>query len=205
MTLQKPPAFILVLLHSVFLLVYAFHGVQNGVQAFFSLFVFLILLGISSVFHLIFWLATRKRSIKNIIRIPIYSAPVLVFLLMGILLPRSPHPVNQTSRLPSPSKRFTMTMEMKHNRWIVSIFDKSDKLLYRDNNSSFLGHLNVYWVWDKADRLWLYNSDSGFVYYWTSTPQGWKKVCWGAGHEQKSAGNFSPPEALYPDYAKKKP
>lgn len=205
MTPQKPPVFILVLLHSVLLLAYALHGVQNGFQAIVSLYIFLIQLGISSVFHLIFWLATRKRSIKNVVRVPVYLLPVIVFLLLPLLLPDSPQLANQMSPLDSPSKRYKMKMEMKDNRWVVSVFDKSETQLYRDNDSTFLGQFNVYWVWDNADRLWLYNSDNGFVYYWMATPKGWTKVCWGAGHEQRSAGNFSPPETLCPDYAKKEP
>lgn len=199
MTPQKPPGFILIALHSVLLFVYIMHDTQTPVQLIMYLSCFFVLLTISSIYHFILWLTTRKRSIRNIIRILLYFVPVVVFLLLGILLPKRPQPLNQTTSLPSPSRHYTMKMDIENNLWIVSIFDKSGKRLYRDDDSEFVGHLNVYWIWDAKDRLWLYNSDDGRVYFWEMTRKGWTKNLW-SGKEAKD--RFSPPNSLFPEYAR---
>jgi hypothetical protein len=36
----------------------------------------------------------------------------------------------------------------------------------REYHSEFVGYLNAYWLWDSQDRLWLYNSDTGRVFFW---------------------------------------
>jgi hypothetical protein len=199
-TPQRPHLLVLILLHAVLLFAYAMHGVQNGLQAYISLILFAWLLGLSSLYHLILWLVIRKRTVNNLFRIPLYLAPVAVVLLLGVLSPREPQLPNQTSPLPSPSKRFTMKMAMEDDQWIISIDGKAGQPRYEDTESDFRGQFNVYWIWDAADRLWLYNSDDGRVYYWAETPSGWQRSEW----EVKQAVGFAPPESLFPDYAKGK-
>lgn len=142
-------------------------------------------------------------------RITVYFLPVIVVAIIVqlwvSLSPKSPPPVNQMSPLASPDNQFTMKMNIEDGYWIVSIYDKSGRQLYRDDDDTFNGDLNVYWVWDHADRLWLCNSDDGNVYYWSRTPQGWEQTCWGHEHEHQGTETFRPPETLYPDYAKEKP
>jgi len=191
----------LIAVHSLLLLVYAMHGVQNGLQMVFSIFYFLTLICISSAYHIILWLLTRKRSLAQAVRIPLHLLPVAVIMILSLILPKPPELPNQQSTLVSPSGRYAMDMDMKGNRWIVSISDRDGKLLYRDNDSNFVGHFNVYWVWDNRDRLWLYNSDDGHIYYWIRTSSAWQKAPWSDGTNPRR-DEFSAPANLYPDYAR---
>ena len=54
----------------------------------------------------------------------------------------------------------------KAEAWTVTIHNPDGHLLYEDTSSEFVGYLNVYWSWDGDDRVWLYNSDDGRVWYW---------------------------------------
>lgn len=192
----------LIIINSILLFIYSIHGIQNGLQALFSLIVFAVLLIISSTYHLILWLIIRKRTLSWMVRTPLYLLPMII-ILISLLFPANLTELpNQKSKLISPSKQYTMNMDMEHNRWIVSISDTNGKLLYRDNNSDFVGHLNVYWIWDDKDRLWLFNSDDSRIYYWIPISSTWKKNLW-SDEKNSKQDDFSPPMDLYPDYAKK--
>jgi hypothetical protein len=76
----------------------------------------------------------------------------------------------QDQPLKSPSGKYVLTVPIekaadKHDYWRVTIADTDGKVLFKDD-SRFVGNLNVYWTWDKEDRVWLHNSDNGFTYYW---------------------------------------
>jgi len=60
--------------------------------------------------------------------------------------------------------------------------------------------LQVYWVWDKEDRVWLYNSDTSKVFYWELTEGEWVKIRWGYGRTKEVEGDLKPPSELYPSY-----
>ena len=192
----------LIMIHDVLLLAYSIYGVQNALQMTFAVDTFFVLLCISSAYHLVVWLFTRKRTVRVAARIPLYFVPLAAFLLLSLAFPMQELP-NQQPTLASPSRRYTMKMHMEHNRWIVSIFDKSGTKLYEDKNSEFVGHLNVYWLWDKKDRLWLYNSDDGRFYYWSPKPSGWSKALWDRETDRKK-GELNPPRGVRPDYASNK-
>lgn len=195
----KIPIALLIVINTILIVVYALYDVHNALDLFLALAALFVLLAISTVYHLVLCLCTRKKSIKNAFKVPLYLLPAAFFLFVAIFFPRGFELPNQKSKLVSYDKKYTMEMNIKHNRWIVSIYDDQGKKLYSDDRSKFSGLLNVYWIWDQKDRLWLYNSDDAFVYYWVNTPKGWKKVCWGYESDNISH-RFQPPKALYPKY-----
>jgi hypothetical protein len=82
--------------------------------------------------------------------------------------------------------------------WKVTISDQNQSVLYKDVGSTFAGQFNVYWIWDASDRLWLYNSDDGMVYFWELQNGAWSKNRW-----ERASSEIKPPLDVYPDYAKR--
>ncbi|MEM8808865.1 MAG: hypothetical protein AAGF01_22835 [Cyanobacteria bacterium P01_G01_bin.38] len=120
-------------------------------------------------------------------------------------------PPNQQQRVNSPSGRYQLSVPIEYSFvfddgssvWQVTIRENEyGSIVYEDLGSEFLSRFNVYWLWDDESRVWLYNSDDGRVYVWTNTPQGWDKQQWGYGRTREISDPLTPPEALYPDYAK---
>jgi hypothetical protein len=105
---------------------------------------------------------------------------------------------NQTQNLQSPSQKYFLAVPIIEYLWIVTIKDRTGKILYRDSNSTFSSGLNSYWSWDKEDRAWLYNSDNGYVYFWERNKQGWTKNLWGPTCVRLTSQNVDPPLELYP-------
>ena len=88
----------------------------------------------------------------------------------------------QISPLPSRDKKYILTVPIIHKKrngfthwWQVTISDSSKKILYKDTEG-FPARFNVYWDWDNKNRIWLKNSDDGFVYYWELKNEGWNKI-----------------------------
>ncbi len=127
----------------------------------------------------------------------------IFFLALLVESCNSPAPKpNQRTPSTSPDGKYVLTVPIErdptdHNLpfWRVTISDSAGKQLYKDD-SKFIGTLNVYWCWDTADRVWLYNSDDGRVYYWQSGSGQWQRNVW-------ESGPPTPPSELYPDYARK--
>lgn len=199
LVIAKLATALLVVANAVFLAAYLLYDVQNALQMYFILPVLYALLAISSLYHVILWLCTRKKELKIAVKIPLYLLPVMLLVFLNTIIPGPSNLPNQQSKLVSYDGKYTMKMDMKHSRWIVSIYDEMGKKLYSDDSSDFRGHLNVYWICDRSNRLWLYNSDDSFVYYWIEGPNGWKKVCW-SSKSDKNTHHFYPPKALYPEY-----
>lgn len=111
---------------------------------------------------------------------------------------------NQKQGVVSPSGKYilsvpievqTINSQYKGTRvWKVTITDSSDVVLYKDEGSTMIGTLDVYWGWDAHDRVWLYNSDDGAIWRWERTPDGWKKIS-----SQREDGI---PDWILPEYAK---
>jgi len=110
-----------------------------------------------------------KRLLKNRF-IPAFSSGVILFLLLAGCADRKMK--NQTQHLPSRDGRYTVDVPIEKSAkkkgvfWKVTNRDHSGKQLYKDDDSDFIGYLNVYWLWDNRDRLWLYCSDEGTVFMW---------------------------------------
>ncbi len=79
----------------------------------------------------------------------------------------------------------------------MTISHAAGQQLYKDD-SKFSGTLKVYWCWDSADRVWLFNSDDGAVYVWRIIEGQWRRS------PHREAGPLKPPAELWPDYEKKR-
>jgi len=121
-------------------------------------------------------------------------------------------PENKQQPVTSPSGEYVLTVPIETNTtnpqykgtpvWKVTI-SSNGKIEYKDEGSTFVGNLNVYWIWDKDDRIWLYESDTSYVYFWAKVDGEWQKTKWGYGHTREIDMAIEPPEELYPAYAKK--
>lgn len=113
---------------------------------------------------------------------------------------------NQVQPLKSPSDKYIFTIPIERNPeydntrvWIVTISDLNGKQLYKDDSSEFVGCLNVYWCWDENDRIWLYNSDDGKVWFWELVDSNWIKTYWGFGKNNREIErDIDQPDSLYP-------
>ncbi|MBN2380994.1 hypothetical protein JXM67_14445 [candidate division WOR-3 bacterium] len=112
---------------------------------------------------------------------------------------------NQQPLQPSPSGKYVLRMLYEitddDTYWKIQISDNDDNVLYKDPEG-FLARFNVYWCWDTSNRVWLYNSDDGRVFFWQATDAGWEKVKWGAGKVNECGVDALPPDELYPAYVK---
>ena len=139
-----------------------------------------------------------------------YWILILVALLASGCRSSNDTPVNLPQSLVSPSGRYILKMRIEEHEvnpdysgtqvWKVTILDSEDQVVYKDDGSEFVGSLMVYWLWDAEDRVWLYNSDTGEVYFWELMNQAWVKTKWGAGKEREIDREIVPPTELYPPY-----
>lgn len=192
---------VLVFIHMIALLVLCVNQMTNFSGMFTWVFAFLILFGISSIYHLLLWTLTRNSMISEYARIPLYFVPLIVTVGLGLFMsvPRYQEAANQHNRLESPSGKYVMEMHIRENKWVVSVYDTSSgKELYRDRDSEFSGNVKVYWIWDDMDRLWLLNNGDEKVYYWLGGEDLWTKNYWGSGHTAQTNVDIQPPDDLFP-------
>ena len=113
---------------------------------------------------------------------------------------------NQKQGFTSPSGRYVLNVPIEEDSqaqrhyWRVTISDTNGTVLFKDD-APLLGRFNVYWYWDKDDRVWLVNSDNGNTYYWEVDNNGrWQRTQW----HQDDPKSLSPPPELYPESWRKK-
>ncbi len=109
-----------------------------------------------------------------------------------------------TSTQKSPSGKYFLSVPIEEQTtdpnyegtkvWKVTISDSEGKVVYKDEDSTMVGNLKIYWGWDQSDRVWVYNSDDGAIWRFEREPNGWKKV--------RSKKNDGIPEGILPDYAR---
>lgn len=115
-------------------------------------------------------------------------------------------PINHMQDVMSPSSEYILSVPIEkaedgHKYWFVTITDNGGVEVYKDVDTEFVGNLNVYWIWDEEDRVWLYSSDTGRTYVWIQSDSEWTKHFWGLGKNvRKYKENIKPPATLYPDY-----
>ena len=131
-----------------------------------------------------------------------------VCFLFLVLIGCSPKaaPPNQKQGAVSPSGNYILNVPIEPQTtnpqykgtpvWKITIADASGAVLYKDEDSTMVGNLNVYWGWDAKDRAWAYNSDDGRIWRWELAADGWKK-----NKAEKSDGM---PEFVLPGYEKKR-
>jgi hypothetical protein len=135
---------------------------------------------------------------------------VAVFALGLACVRTTPVAPNQQQPLTSPGGSFVLTLPIEENRvnpqyegtrvWKVTITDPHGNVVYKDDESEFVGYLNVYWMWDSDDRVWVYSSDTGDVFFWELVDDEWTKTWWGAAQREIDRP-LEPPPGLYPPYA----
>ncbi len=126
--------------------------------------------------------------------------PALLLLAMLACFARPAPPANQQQPLLSPSGLYRLTVPIEERVWRVTIATHEGDLLYQDTEADFVGNLNVYWLWDEQERVWLYSSDTGAVFFWELQDGAWVKTLWGYGREREINRDLVPPPALYPSY-----
>lgn len=107
---------------------------------------------------------------------------------------------NQIQNLPSPSGNYVLQVPIESNTsdprysgtavWKVTILDRAGRQEYKDEGSTMVGNLNIYWGWDSSDQVWVYNSDDAGVTRWTKSAEGWVK------HERE--GKSGIPKGILP-------
>jgi hypothetical protein len=145
------------------------------------------------------------------------SVPGLLLVLMlalpfiGIDPDESQKP-NQRQPLTSPGGKYVLTVPRERSKekqgpigfglpfWHVKISDPNRVVLYRDAEESFPGHFSMYWTWDEKDRVWLYDSEGGTVYFYEYVDENWTKQEWGHGKTGYVDRDIEPPLSLYPSY-----
>jgi hypothetical protein len=148
------------------------------------------------------WVCTAKRQMNSFFVPIIFSAVIMSFLLSGCADRKMK---NQTQHLPSPNGRYTVDVPIERSAgqkdlfWKVAISDRSGKQLYKDTDSDFVGQLNVYWLWDNSNRLWLYCTDEGTVFIWELEKGRWVKRKWGTRDDVRSDRKEYPPDGLFKD------
>ena len=116
--------------------------------------------------------------------------------------------INQKQDSSSPSTKYIVSVPIERaddgNRyWFVTLKDVAGEAVYKDEGKEFSAKLQVYWIWDAGDRLWLYSPDTGRVYVWINKEGNWEKNLWGFGRGNRVYKEaIQPPDDLFPPYLK---
>ena len=154
--------------------------------------------------HLVLRAVSGKRRVRPGWRVLSYALPAILVVLLSVFLPQPERGANQQDPLSSPGGQYVLRMPIENGKWKLTIYGPHGGIEYIDP-SGFPGWLNVYWCWDEENRAWLYDSDTGRVYYWEKAGNRWRKGCWGAGRKRECARDLQPPEFLYPRYVNGNP
>ena len=198
---RKPSTLFLVILNALIFLCLLLPSL-NPVGWILAIPVSLIFVAISGIWHGIWVLLNRKFHLHNLLRSLGFVLPVLCLVVFPYLGIAPERPINKQNPAASESGRFLSRVTAGSGGWNVEILD-GDGLVLLDEETEFVPHLNVYWIWGPADQFWLYNSDDGRVYCWHQTGGNWKRTEWGHGQTKQTEQELGiPPKNLYPDYAR---
>ena len=169
-----------------------------------------ITLAITTLGQVVIHFTLRKKNIQPFFRTLLFFVPSLLMVVLVLVLPEPPPHDNQIQDLASPSGEYVLAVPIERNTtnpdyrntrvWKVTIRNADGRVEYKDEASTFVGYLNVYWIWDQDDRVWLYNSDDGHVYFWERAQDAWLKHLWGYGQTKDIPRDIMPPDNLYPGY-----
>lgn len=108
---------------------------------------------------------------------------------------------NRQQNIASPSGQYILSVPVVRIRrkrfsfgnpyWQVTISDPNRNVVYRDKEKTFPGWFGTYWIWDQQDRVWVYGSDDGAIYYYENIDGNWIKHLW------KKESRIKPPELLH--------
>jgi len=127
---------------------------------------------------------------------------LLFLLVLSVNQSQSSTKNRQKSPLNSLSKKYVLNMSVVESVkggydkwWQIEIISPLKKEKYTDNET-FPGRFNIYWDWDKDDRIWFYNSDDGSIYYWQNIKGKWLKKKY-----NRSDKSIKVPCSILPDYS----
>lgn len=144
-------------------------------------------------------LVERWFKLGPIIRSLAFVLPSVLFVILLILGVQPPQPPNKKNPAVSPSGAYKAIISSPTPYWIVRIEGSTGEIFKEETD--FVSHLNIYWIWDSRDCLWIYNSDDGQVHSWERNPEdSWNHVRWGSAKRGETGWAHSPPDDLYPDY-----
>jgi len=111
--------------------------------------------------------------------------------------------VNQQRRSISPNKKYVLQVSIISNEqhgfkkwWQIKITDTATGKEFIDNDN-FPARFNVYWNWGPDNRVWLYNSDDGGIYYWEQ-----RDSIWTENKYDRKKSQLAMPDNFLPDYAR---
>lgn len=199
---RRTPALALAGLNTLGLLALCFYLARASVGGL-AVLLFGVLWAGSTAWHAVLVRIDRRFRIRAALRTLFYLLPAALLLLGIVAVSNTPQPVNHRSPATSPDGNLILSVPIENDLWRVTIRDRKGNVVYRDE-PGFGGLFNVYWIWDRQNRIWLFDSDTSYVYYWENTPRGWRKVQWGYGHTREVPEAIQPPEVLYPEYARQR-
>lgn len=197
-----PSVLFLVLLNG--LAFFALGGVGNHLPG-------VLFFGLVTVFYLILsaipqllvrFVVERRAYLRPLPRALAYLSPLPLLFLVGAVMPKAPRPPNKLNPTLSSDGVYEARFASPNEGWEIVLTDQRARTKTKIE-TEFVPHLQIYWHWDDANRLWIYNSDDGSVHFAAFTDGEWRLRRWGYGH-QRSAGSpsdFDPPAQLYPPYA----
>jgi len=159
---------------------------------------------VSGLWHGIVVLIERKMRINPTKRTIAFLLPLIILIGLPYIGIKPAQKINKQRPAISPSGQVVAKVGTEDGYWKIRFDNNKGKELFTDH-TDFVGHLNIYWIWDKEERFWVYNSDDGSVYCWLrDNSVGWYWVRWGTGHKKWAEKvDFWPPDDLYPGYAVK--
>jgi hypothetical protein len=202
-TRRVPPAWVLISLNGLAIVLLVLQGARWPLGYILAIVPLGVLLGISTAWHLLVSRFEGRLRLRFLSRCIAYFVPVIAIVGLAKFGPSLPQPLNKQRPAIAPGGRFTARVVAPGDWWEIHITGTDGSK--HDETTEFVGHLNVYWLWDDSERLWIYNSDDGGLHFWHRDHNQWKHVEWGWGGEKKTSLDVVPPAAVFPDYAKKPP
>lgn len=198
---RKPSTGFLILLNALVFLALLLPGL-NPIGWILAIPATIVFVAVSGVWQAIWVYLDRRFRFYNVLRCGGFVLPAMAHVVLPYLGVGPTRPINKQKPASSETGEYRAYVLAKSGGWTVEIQDQSGKTLH-DEQTDFVPHLNVYWIWGPNDRFWIYNSDDGRVHCWYSKPDGaWQHVLWGYGHTQETDVDLgNPPKDLYPDYA----
>lgn len=163
----------------------------------------IIFVAVSGVWQTLWIYLDRRVRFHSIIRCVGFVLPVTTLVLLPYLGFEPSRPINKQKPAISENESYHAYVVAESSGWNVQICDQSGSTLH-DEQTDFVSHFNVYWIWGPNEVFWLYNSDDGRIHCWYADGDDtWQHILWGYGHTQETDVDVgSPPESLYPDYAR---
>lgn len=149
----------------------------------------------------LFHAALARREIGFLVRLAVDMIPLTLLYTFLALLPSVPTPHNQRGGMESPDGAYRLGVPIVQGMHRLTIHDADGQMVYQDAQSGMVAHLSVYFAWDREGRAWLYESDTGRLYYWERIDGAWEKRLWAGEPGSPEEGAPYPPFAVLPDYA----